>query len=193
LYFSLRFGFESRVYTDYAVDALCLLCLAFLLWLPCCLYKRRNIKSFCRLFIVYLAAIPSLSLSKLIHMFRGEEIFLWDGSVTQGILQWFWDSAEALQIWLPLLILLYAIEDSVPKWHRIVWMVQVFLLTVSLMVPASRHLIGYAEGYLGVLLAFDLWEKILEKNKKLEKWSGFLFVILLLRAVYRIMIIMSKI
>ena len=192
LFFSLKLGLENRIYLDLLVDVLGMICLALMIWFPCRVLNRRTGASYGRLLIGYLAVVPSLSLSTVLHMFHRDIVFLWDGQIGSEIIKSFCESAVFLQIWLPVLIILYAIRRTdFGKWHRIVWLLLGLLLVVSLVVPAVTHLISYLMGYLGLLLAFDCWETILFENEKLRKWSWILFVLLLLRGIYRIVILVS--
>ena len=192
LYFSLKIGLENRIYLDLLVDVLGMICLALLIWLPCQILNRRTEASYCRLLIGYLATVPSLSLSNVLHMFNGEIVFLWEGEIGAEIVRGFFENAPFLQIWLLMLIILYAVRGTdFGKWHRTIWLFLGLLFGVSLIVPAVRHLTGYFMGYCELLLAFDCWETILCENEKLKKWSWILFALLLLRGIYRIMVLVS--
>lgn len=194
LYFTLKVGMAERIYMDVLVDVLGIVCLVVMILLPCVFIKRSSmfVESYCRLLIGYLAIMPSISLAAVLHMFHGEGIFLWDGNVAHGILQWFLKTTKGLQIWLPLLIFLYAMgENVIGKYHRIIWFLQGCLLVASLLVPAITPLVEYFVHYFGLILAFDCWEAILCKNEKLEKWSWIIFVLLLFKGIYQILILVS--
>lgn len=196
LYLAMKFGKTDRRYFDVLVDVLGMGALAVLIWLPCRLghLSGRFAVSYCRLLIVYVAAVPMLSLSALIHLFHVERIFLWDGNIVSGMAQWFMDTAKGLQVWLPLLIILYAVRGTaVEKGHRIVWLLQGILLFLTLIVPAVGPLITYVVGYLGILLAFDCWETIFRENERLERWSRIVFALLLLRGIYQMVVFVSRV
>ena len=195
LYFAIKLGMSSRIFMDVLVDALCMLCFVLLIWLPCRFVARSGkfAVSYCRLLIGYLAVVPSFSLSAVMYMFQGENDFLWDGKMVSGFLQWFADSTEGLQIWLPLLIVLYAVRGNCGgRKHKAVWGLQDLLLLLTLAVPALKPLTGYLVSYLGLLLAFDCWETVFDENEKLEKWSLIWFALLMLRGIYRMLILVSR-
>lgn len=199
LFFSMQLGMSSRTIMDIVVDALCIGVLALLIYLPCQLLGYKSLTAYCRLLIVYLAAVPSLSLAKVLQLFREDEVlFLWDCDLLSGVWQWFYGIAGFLQVWVPLLVLLYAFAGEKcrflsVKWHKIVLLAECVLIVILLCVPTAENLILYLCGYMGLLLAFDCWETLLRENKTPEKWSYILYALLLLKGIYRIVILVSQV
>jgi len=200
LYFTLKLGLENRLVFDILVDLLCMGCLVLLLWLPCLFLGRKGVTSYGRLFIGYLAIVPTVNLTEILNLFNSRVVPVWNPEQTEGVEQWFFYQSEFLQVWLPLLLLLYWLrsnlqkEEVLPldKWHKVVWLIQGVLLILALCIPATMNFVEFWVGYLGLLLAFDCWESMICKSKDFAKWSVLLFSLLLMRGIYHMMALVSK-
>jgi len=202
LFFTFKLGrtMEQRMPLDLLVEVAGMVALALLIYLPCHLFKRFSPASYLRLLIGYLAMVPTLSLAGILSLFSGErDGRLWD----MGIL-WTWEAwtniyklLPFLQVWVPLFILLYGFARlnqcfALEKWHKITIVLIFFALVLLFIIPVADNLLLFLIGYMGLLLAFDCWEKLYAKLPEFGKWCNLLFVAGLLRGIYRIVVLMSQ-
>ena len=202
LFFTFKLGktMEQRMPLDLLVDVVGMVALALLIYLPCCMSKRLSVASYLRLLIGYLAMVPTLSLAEIISLFSGERVgHLWD----MGIL-WTWEAwtniyklLPLLQVWVPLFILLYGFVRLnqcfvLEKWHKIAAVLMLFALVLLFIIPAADNLLLFLIGYMGLLLAFDCWERLYVKLPEFGKWCNLLFVAGLFKGIYRIVVLMSQ-
>lgn len=198
LYFSMQLGMSSRTLADVAVDVLGIGALALLWYLPCRIFGHHTAEAYLRLSIVYLAVMPQLSLAKLIAFFHPEPpIFIWQMDRTvvweKCVQGWF----PFLQIWIPLFILLYGMGVTnggfgLGRRHKLLVMCQAFLGLILLVVPAADNLLLYLMVYPGLLIAFDLWELLLQRNQAFKKWQIPVWGLLLLKGIYRMIVLTSS-
>lgn len=207
LFLALQIGLKDCIWMNLLVDILGTICLALLIYMPCHFTCRRG-ESYVRLFVGYLAVVPHLSLAEMIHVCQGEKRFLWETNVSESLTQWFLPVEEFLQIWVPLLVLTYLLkvyvaedikkdEGNVSRERKceMQWKIlglQAVLLVFALLIPSALNPLMWLVGYMGLILAFDYWETVLANNRILEKWSRIPFALLLLRGIYRIMILVSR-
>ncbi len=198
LFFSRQLGMDSRTLVDLLVDGICIAALVLLVYLPCRLLRFTSMASFGRLLVVYLAVVPSLSLAEVLRLFRpGEMIYLWDMALGEALWKWVHSAGTFLQIWVPVMIVLVAVREYTgvktdDSWHKVIWVAIALLLLILFAVPTAENMILYLCGYLGVLPAFACWEALFEKNERLERWSYILFALLLLKGIYRIVVLLSQ-
>ena len=198
LYFSLKMGMEQRIWLDVAVDVLGMAALAVLVYLPCRCFGHGTSGAYLRLLIGYLAVVPQLSLAKVIHLFGAEEpLFLGGMSLREVVLSGIANVIPFLQIWVPLFVLLYGIASvregfSLNRVHKGLLTFMVIVLLWMLVCPSMENLLLYVSGYLGLLVAFDCWESLFQKLPEIKKWYLLLFGLLLLKGIYRIIVLMSQ-
>lgn len=200
LFFAMQLNLEQRMPFDLLVDAVCMGALVVLVYLPCKLLKYHSVDSFLRLLIVYLAVMPSVSLAGIIGLFReGRLEFIWDMGILMNWDCWLhlYSVVPFLQIWIPILIILYAFAKAnnclaEVKWHRKVLAVVGILLVILLIVPAFKDILVYFIGYLGLVIAFDIWEAILKKMPKLKSWFVPFFGLLLLKGIFNMVVLLSQ-
>jgi len=197
LYFSMQLGLEQRLFLDLTVDVLGIIALAILVYLPCKILGHNTKEAYLRLLIAYLAAVPQASMARLLALFQQEQEFLWNLGLGEGVRIWIYSIAPFLQVWIPLLILLYGIGVvkqclSMKSWYWRVGISQGILLVILFMVPSAENVILYLVGYLVLLIAFDCWEAVLQKLPTVKKWSVLFWALLLLRGIYRIVVLMSQ-
>lgn len=186
LFFALKLGYTpgQRGVPDMLVDVQGIAALALLVYLPCRCLKHISVDAYLRLLIAYLAAVPTLSLAGVIHLFdRGDGTPAWD--------------MDLLQIWLPVFLLLYGIAEVNhcfvwERWHRLSVFIFCAALLLICLLPGMGNLLSYVAGYAGLWFAFDLWEKLYERMPRLQKGFFFIFAALLLRGIYRIVVLMSQ-
>lgn len=198
LYFSMQLGMEQRIFMDIAVDVLGIIALAALVYVPCRVLGYKTADAILRLLIGYLAVMPQLSLAKVLALFRPEQqTFLWDLGLVEALDSWVYSIAPFFQVWIPLFILLYGIGAvnhclCFQKWYRWILLCQGILLLILLVVPTAENVLLYFVGYLGLLIGFDCWEAVLGKMPAMKKWSVLFFALLLLRGIFRIVVLMSQ-
>ncbi len=197
LFFAMQLGMDNRMPMDVTVDALGVVALALLIYLPCVKLRHKSVAAFCRLFIVYIAVVPQLDLAGVLALVqRFEPIFIWEMGFADGLWQWFYGAINFLQVWVPVFVVLVALAKRndcfvFEKWYQMFWAVQGILLLLLLCMPAAENVVLYLVGYLGTLVAFDCWERVLGKNEKLTVWISIPFLLLLLKGIYRVLVLVS--
>lgn len=199
LLFSMKLGMDDRMVMDVAVDVLAMFVFAMLIYLPCVKLQHKSVGAFLRLLIGYMAVVPQLSLASVLALIQRYELeFWWDVGLWSGLWKWFYSAISFLQVWVPVLVILAALAKAndcltFVKWHKIILLIQGILLVVLLCMPSAENVILYLCGYLGVLLAFDCWERLMEANAKLARWFSVPFALLFLRGIYRILSLVSQV
>lgn len=200
LFLSMQLGADSRLPFDLLVDVVCMGLLLLLVYLPCRLLRHRTRDCFLRLLIVYLAALPSVSLAELLGFFReGGLDFVWDRGPFGAWDCWvhLYSAVSFLQLWLPMLLLLYGFARIsncfwMEKRHRGLLIVMGILTVLLVILPSAENILVYWLGYLGIVLAFDIWESVFLKKAELKVWFSPLFGILLLRGSYNMLVLVSR-
>lgn len=197
LYLAAWLGVEQRIFMDIAVDVLCMGVLAALIYIPCRVLGYWTSEAGLRLLIGYLALMPSLSLSRLVELFQNRQSFLWEMDFTGALYVWIYSVAPFLQVWVPLFILLYGIGKvyqclDFKGWYRWIILGQCVLLLGLLLVPTADNMLLYVAAYPGLLVGFDCWEAVLQKLPALKKWSVLFWGLLLLRGMFRLIVLMSQ-
>ena len=199
LFFSMQLGMSNRLPMDVAVDVLGMVAFALLIYLPCVKLQHKSVAAFLRLLIVYVAVVPQLSLASVLALVqRYEPVYIWDIGLLNGLWQWFYSAASFLQVWIPAFVVLAALAKAnectvIAGWQKRILRIQAVLLLVLLCMPSAENVILYLCGYLGVLVAFDCWERLMEENAKVAAWLSVPFALLLLRGIYRILILVSMV
>lgn len=199
LFLALQSGLGQRELMDATVSIVCILALAVLVYLPCRLLSHRSPAAYTRLLVGYLAAVPVLSLAELIAQFRADsQVFLWDIGFLSSLESWIYSIAPFFQIWVPLFIILFATARvsecfSLAKWHKAVMALMAVAGLVLFLIPSAGNPLLYLMGYLGLLIAFDCWESLFEAMPQMSKWYNILFLLLLCRGIYRIIVLISRV
>ena len=200
LFFAMKLGVEQCLFVDVAVDLLCIGALVLLVYLPVKYLKPVTEGACLRLLIGYLAVVPSLSLSELIGLFgaNGKEFF-WDMGILTTWEAWtnIYLLLPFLQMWIPLFLILFAVsctqyDFTLKKWHRVFLTSQLVMIGILIILPQAENLVLYLFGYFGLLIAFDCWEYLYERTPQWKKWYNLFFVLMLLRGIYRIVVLMSR-
>lgn len=197
LYFSMLLGMEKRIFMDVAVDVICMVALAVMLYVPCRILGHKTPDAYLRLLIGYLAVVPQLSMAKVIALFRPGQEFVWDMGIAAAMDSCIYNIAPFLQVWLPLFLLLWGIGKvnqclGLKTWYKRIAIGMIILLLVLLIVPTAGNVLLYLVGYLGLLVGFDCWEAVRVKMPIVRKWSVLLWALLLLRGIFRIVVLMSQ-
>ena len=151
-----------------------------------------------------------MSMASLVHLADGTEKLAIRQALSAGrpgaaLLEWLGELLPVLAAGLPVLILAVGMvrtgkaEDAVKKageaphpWIlRAAGIVALALSAVSLLVPALAGICIYLLAYLLLVAAFSLWEKLHDANPGLDAWGWILFGGCWLRAVERMMEVMS--
>lgn len=215
LYLAIKAGAEDRRMYDFAVDAAGMLCLLMLLLLPCLLQKRLRPAPFLRFASASLAFLPVVSMALLVHLADGTEEMALRQAISMGqpgaaLLEWLGELLPALSVGLPVLILAFGMagkagspENMAGKAERAgsfektrphPWLPRAAVLAlsaVSLLFPALSDICVYLIVYLLLAAAFSLWEKLHDAHPGLNAWGWILFGGFWLRAVERMLEIMS--
>ena len=218
LYLAIKAGAEDRRMYDFAVDAAGMLCLLMLLLLPCLLQKRLRPAPFLRFASASLAFLPVVSMALLVHLADGTEEMALRQAISMGqpgaaLLEWLGELLPALSAGLAVLILAFGMAGKAgspknlagkaegagssektrphPWLPRAAGLAALALSAVSLLFPALSDLCVYLIVYLLLAAAFSLWEKLHDAHPGLNAWGWILFGGFWLRAVERMLEIMS--
>ena len=218
LYFALKAGAQDRIMYDLAAAAVGMLLLLAALVIPCILLKRLQPASFFRLLCGYLAFLPSVSTSELLHLLIGTYGItvrpeLLNGNPGFALKEGLAAVAPALALAVPLLLLAAAVEknalvttggESVPNpsakqrgflglnsgWC-VVLVVQVLLVILAVLFPVLTTHCSFLCRYLLLLEGFVIWERLWDKYPGLNTWGWILFGGCFLRGLYMMMEVMS--
>lgn len=185
LYFALKLE-RDRLPYDLAVDAAGALGLFLLTALPCLLLRHRSAACYFRMLIAFLAFMPMLSMAYLLHPLEADAPF----SLRPFL--------PALQMEAPFLCLLAAAlsldgAGAVWKrWYSVCCVAAALLPLAALCLPFLQQLLCFVLTYLLLLVCFDLWERLFHQYPALNRWGGLLFGGLALRALYVLLMVMSK-
>ncbi len=180
LYFSTIAG-GDRGFFDVLTDLLAGLVLLLLVIVPCVLMGHGKLPAVFRFLTGFLAFMPSLSISYLIHLFDeggrgGSPDFL----------------LKTLGLEVPfaffLLMGVGCFESAWKKWYGITGAAAAVLGLCSIW---ETELFGFLLVYAVLLICFDAWERLIRLCPRLEIYGWILFGGLWLRAVYRILLLKS--
>lgn len=201
LYLSILGGYDSRVLFDVMVDVLSMVLLALLLMIPCFLLDRRNMKSFFRLLAAYLALVPGVDLSAMVHIFDPPGMFhlrqaLIEGDVLNVFLAGMKDISPVLRLWLPVFCLLLMGNQmignkSLKRWQNKILWIQIPLLLGVFLCPAISSFLAFVVQYLLLIVCFDIWEGWYKVYPNIHLWGTVLFGGFWLRGVYLMIEVMS--
>ena len=180
LYWSTIFGTE-RLLFDILVDLLAGLALFLMVFLPCFILKYRSVSAFFRLLVGFLAFMPRLSMSYLIHLFDAGG----RGADPELVL-------SVISTVLPFTCLLLAgvscAEKPWKKWYGVMGAAALVLGTWALWETQGP---GFLMVYALLLVCFDAWERLLEIYSGLRYLGWILFGGIGLRALYCILMLRS--
>ncbi len=170
------------------------LSLLLVLLIPYMLLQHRGINSLFRLSAAYFALLPTMSLAMMVHLFDGHELLVMEFNWENGLNQ----LANFLQVVVPALLILcfmYQKEDFVLKrWHVIFMIIQAVGVVGMIFLPELSSFLMHSVFYMLVILAYDWWEQLLEKNTQLsvKVMSWLIFGMFYGRGCYRMLELMSQ-
>lgn len=180
LYWAMRIGVERQI-SDIIVSACAAVLLFLLVFLPCMTLRHKSVGAFFRLLTVFVAFMPRLSMSYLIHLVdaggRGAD-FEWILSV--------------LGLQLPFAcLLLFGVGCFEKPWKKWYGVLGLMALLSGIWALWETQGPGFLFVYLLLLICFDAWERLLTICPRLSNYSWILFGGLWLRAVYCIILLRS--
>ena len=186
-----------------AAVVISMLCLLAVLLLPCMVTGRKNPQSFFRLWCGYLAFVPTVSVSSLIHLLEGKEQIrmsqaLLQGHILTAVREGLVQMVPVLVTLVPLLLLFGAVYKdrsdgfSVSRKWGIMLLILTALGVIAVLFPILAPYASYWFCYLLLLETFVLWEKVIEQYPRLNGWGYILFGGCFLRGIYICMEVMSK-
>lgn len=175
LYWSLMAKGQRGLF-DILVDAAAALALFVLLLLPCVILKHKSVDAFFRLLTGFVAFMPRLSMSYLIHLFddggRGADAELVLSEI--GLI---------LPFACALLMGVGCLEKPWKKWY---WGSGAIALVMGVWAMWEAQGPGFIMAYALLLVCFDAWERLLKGDSGMKSWGWILFGGLWLRALYRV-------
>lgn len=195
LYFTIALGREDRLVFDLLVDGLGAIALLLFVAVPCVGRTGKPIKA-CLLLVSFVALMPAVSPSSLIHLFSNPENYRVCGSVgelmTSGSLL-----APVAGCWFPAFCLLLAVDrlhggGRMSVRQRLFLAAEPVLAVLALILPGFAPHLSFVMSYLFLLAAFEAWERLHEKDEPFSVWEVILFLGLWLRSGYVMFELMSK-
>lgn len=200
-YLSLSGNYSSRIIFDVIVDAMAIVLLALLLFVPCFLLGWLNAKSFFRLLAAYLALMPGVDLAVIVHIFDPPGIFVLSQALAEGdILGAFFlgmkEISAILRLWLPILCFLlmgnrFYGNKGLKRWQRSFLWLQIPLLLGVFLFPAFSFLLSFIMQYMLLLVCFDIWEKYYKIYSNMHGFGILIFGGFWLRGIYLMIEVMS--
>lgn len=181
LYWALKAGVERGGF-DIAVDMAVALVLLLLTGLPCLILGHRSISAFFRFLIGFAAFMPRVSMAYLIHLFDA-------GLRTVSYNRLLFVLQTVIPFGCVLFAVMAANEKPWKRWYTVCSVAAAILGVVSAVWESEA--IGAVMTYLLLLVCFDVWERLIDKNSKFVGLSWILFGGLWLRAVYSMLYIRS--
>lgn len=175
LYWSLKVKGQRQLF-DVLVDAAAVMAFFMLVFLPCVILKHKSIGPFFRLLTSFVAFMPRLSMSYLIHLFDNG-----GGEANAELV------LSELGLLLPfacaLLMGVGCLEKPWEKWY---WGSGAIALVMGVLAMWDAQGPGFIMAYALLLVCFDAWERLLKGYSGMKSWGWILFGGLWLRALYRV-------
>ena len=193
LYLTMEFGAESRTVFDLLTDGCCAISFVVVILLPVLVLKHKQPIQILRFTSVYLVFMPMLNPAKLVHLFDGHNLFdiRIDMAISVNILFGF--LKEVVPLLFLLVILCKKNGYTVPKWHWAVGVAELVLGIGLILFPEISDVCCFWMYYLLIVLGFERWEKLLEKERvlweKLIVWL--IFALCYFRGCVRMLTLMA--
>lgn len=202
LYISICAEAEERLVYDLVTDGLMFAALVLLVLMPSIKRRGRRIEGFFEFLLLFLAFMPQLSPSYIVHLFNNSELFevrrsFAEGDILVGVLEGIEYSASMLQMLVPLLVFVcigYGLKKRPILKSSYLVIGGVLLLTeIGILVfPGFAELLCFLMTYGILIVIFDVWNSLTDEYKNMSIWKWILFGGLGLRSVYRLLEMMSQ-
>lgn len=201
-YLSMLWGNADRTgMADILMDAFGMGSLLALLFFPCFLLQRRNVHSFFRLFAVYLALMPEMSLSDFVHLpdppgfWEIRQAFLRGDSLV-GLSDAFGLLMPVFRYWIPVISVLLvgkhlSGQKDHKKWRSVVLAVILALVVGVFLFQDLSPWFAFIIQYLLLILCFDIWETLYLRYPVMNIWGAVWFGGCWLRGIYKLIEISS--
>ncbi len=164
LYFSILSGNDNKVFFDRLSVTCGMLALIAVLLIPYLLLQHKGIKALCRMTILFFAFMPVLDIGMLVHLGDGHPLLVFAPDWQRG---WTFLSSYLREILPALIVLVFLYKERHQRfvgWHRIVFGIEMLLSICVFVMPQLAELAGYISCYLLVVLAYDWWEKVEQRD-----------------------------
>lgn len=161
---------------DLLVDVTAALAFFLLVLLPCFTLKHISVGAFFRLLTGFVAFMPRLSMSYLIHLFD-------DGGREANAELVLSELGLLLPFACALLMSVSCLEKPWKKWY---WGSGTIALAMGVWAMWDAQGPGFIMAYALLLVCFDAWERLLKGDSGMKSWGWILFGGLWLRALYRV-------
>ncbi len=201
LYLSIQAGKSHSLLWDALACGIFLIPFIILLMLPCLGMQRKDAFSLLRFQGLYLTFVPSVSSAYLIHLPKASMPFALREALVQGEWQTLFTDfvlffLPYLRTALPLLCLLIALQAhkkaSLPRWVKMLFIIQPVLLMVGFLFIKLTPLSEYLIWYLLILTLYRLWEDTPGENTSLHTANWLLTLFLLITGCYRLLALLSS-
>lgn len=194
LYLSMEAGADNRLIFDLAADVWCALSFVIAILLPVLVLKLKQPMQVLRFVSAYLAFMPILRPAMLVHLFDGHSLWTIHLDVTIGLNMLFGFLREVVPLLFLLAILCKMSGYVAPKWHVVVWIAEALLCVGMFILPELSEVCRFVMYYLLAVLAFERWEKLLEKKRvfweKIMVWL--VFALLYFRGCEKMLTLMAN-
>ena len=175
LYWSIVTNGRRELF-DVLVDAAAALAFFILVLLPCVFLNHKSISAFFRLLAGFVAFMPRISMSYLIHLFDDGG----RGADAEMVL-------SELGLMLPFACALLMCAGCLEKpWRKWYWGSGAIALIMGVWALWEAQGPGFIMAYALLLVCFDAWERLIKGYSGMRSWGWILFGGLWLRAAYRV-------
>ena len=182
LYVATKWGLGNRHLNDVIITGCVAAVFLLLLSIPCILTKHKNATSLFRLLSVYLAIMPVTNMGTVVSVWGGQNLFQvkFDFEYALAIF------ASYIKVVVPLIIMLYFLYKcsglTMKRWHKVCIAMQFPFFAGLALLPQLSEIMWFWGFYILIVLAFDWWEKLCEKEHstgvKVLTWLVFIFMCL---------------
>lgn len=200
LYLSMQAGAENRTGFDILADAVALSVIVLLSAVPCVVLKRKSAVSFLRILLAFVAFMPQLRLSWLVHFTEVVQTIelcpaLREGGFQTTFLAGTEIFVKPLQMAVPAVLLMTAelsredMETIGKQRHHVMATICILAGVLVFLFPALSELLRFVMSYMLLLIAFDRWEILLDRYSSVP--GRILFCGIGLRGIYLLIVEMS--
>lgn len=193
LYLATVQGKTDTVLLDVLVDVCALLALSIMVLCPFLLLGYRRLKSFFRMLVIYLALIPTVDMSALVHLADGHKLLVVDFDLIQNL---YLLADFRMEIFATMIVLgsIYCKKGCVIQaWHKILLVLAGAAGIGMLVLPELSGILMYWTAYFLIIIVYDIAEKVFAASKEpYEKIVLWLLIALLFgRGCYKMLSLLN--
>lgn len=193
LYFAMQVGTDNRMIFDILVEAVGMAALLAVTGLVFVLLARKNPafktpEHFFKILVSYLAFMPSISMSYLLHLFVTPKLNAeFDAEVIFGNVESVFSNMKSLMLVAILSGGVYCVmeQQKLARAHYIILVCSVACMMLAIVLGNYTQLFGYLAAYALVILLIDFWNRI-----NLVNWP--IYGLLFIQSIYNMYCVLAK-